>query len=303
MTKISDTVHLLCESEKISHAVSILNEYGENCALIKGPVLSKQIYGAEGKRGSSTDVDILIPRSNIKLMESILLKQGYDCDKAEVSREGRVFVLSSSHQSFIWKKASFIGNIYVDINFDIFWGEYEGRRVDIDKFLLDTIEMEIYGTKVKTLPPIKAMIQLILHHYKDMNSIFLLATRKSIKYDMFKDVYYLLINNLNDIPLNRLYDMSIEYGILPYVFYILYYTGQVFEDTILKQYIDAFRTPEGEGLLNCYGLCSKERKEWNCDFITRLKANNLFDLIKSDLTTKDQEKIAINKRIFMGVSE
>ena len=32
------------------------------------------------------------------------------------------------------------------------------------------------------------MIQLILHHYKDMNSIFLLATRKSIKYDMFKDI-------------------------------------------------------------------------------------------------------------------
>lgn len=153
------------------------------------------------------------------------------------------------------------------------------------------------------MPPIKAMIQLILHHYKDMNSIFLLATRKSIKYDMFKDVYYLLKNNLDAIPLDRLYAMSAEYEIIPCVFYVLYYTGQVFDDEIFKQYIEAFRTPKGEALLNCYGLCAKERKEWKCDFKTRLEADNLYDLIKDDLTEKDHEKITINKRIFMGVSE
>ena len=87
------------------------------------------------------------------------------------------------------------------------------------------------------------------------------------------------------------------------MFYVLYYTGQVFDDDILKQYIEAFRTPEGEVLLNCYGLCAKERKEWKCDFKTRLEADTLYDLIKNDLTEKDHEKIAINKRIFMGVSE
>ena len=60
-------------------------------------------------------------------------------------------------------------------------------------------------------------------------------------YDMFKDVYYLLINNLNDIPLDKLYEMSLEYGILPYVFYILYYTGQLFDNAILKQYAQKTR--------------------------------------------------------------
>ncbi len=80
------------------------------------------------------------------------------------------------------------GRIEIDLNFDIFWDEYEGKRIDIDEFLSDTIEMEIYGVKVKTFPPIKALIQLVLHHYKDMNSLFLLATRKSIRYDMFKDI-------------------------------------------------------------------------------------------------------------------
>ena len=144
---------------------------------------------------------------------------------------------------------------------------------------------------------------MALYCNKEMNSIFLLATRKSIKYDMFKDAYYLLKNNLDAIPLDRLYAMSAEYEIIPYVFYVLYYTGQVFDDKIFKQYIEAFRTPEGEALLNCYGLCAKERKEWKCDFKTRLDADNLYDLIKDDLAEKDREKIAINQRIFMGVSE
>lgn len=97
--------------------------------------------------------------------------------------------------------------------------------------------------------------------------------------------------------------MSVEYEIIPFVFYVFYYTGQVFDDEVLKRYTEAFRVPEGEALLNCYGLCTKERKEWKFDFKTRLESENLYELIKDDLTDKDREKIAVNKRVFMGVSE
>lgn len=280
---------------------SLLANSNYNYAIIKGQALSKQIYGQLGQRYSS-DIDILISRRKIHEIENALSECGFY--NASQTRSDKITLLSASHQVAPWiKEIPPWGVIVIDLNFDVFWGEYEGKRIDIEEFLSDTIEMEIYGVKVKTLPPIKAMIQLVLHHYKDMNSIFLLATRKSIKYDMFKDVYYLLKNNLDTIPLDKLYAMSAEYEIIPYVFYVLYYTGQVFDDEILKQYIEAFRTPEGEALLNCYGLCAKERKEWKCDFKTRLDADNLYDLIKDDLTEKDREKIAINKRIFMGVSE
>ena len=200
-----------------------------------------------------------------------------------------------------WAKDLLSGGWYIMGYFDEYY--IPEKRSYKRRHFRHSIEMEIYGVKVKTLPPLKAMIQLILHHYKDMNSLFLLATRKSIKYDMFKDVYYLLKNNLDAIPLDKLYAMSAEYEIIPYVFYVLYYTGQVFDDDVLKQYIEAFRTPEGESLLNCYGLCEKERREWKCDFKTRLDSDNLYDLIKEDLTERDKEKIAINKRVFLGISE
>lgn len=269
-----------------------------NYSVVKGDALSKLAYGRVNQRFYN-DVDVIVSRANLKELNYILFKCGYE--QREHSREENILFLSASHQTLPYTcKHNYLT---IDINFDILWGEYEGKRIDIEEFLSDTIEMEIYGVKVKTLPPLKAMIQLILHHYKDMNSLFLLATRKSIRYDMFKDVYYLLKNNLDAIPLDKLYAMSAEYEIIPYVFYVLYYTGQVFDDDLLKQYIEAFRTPEGEALLNCYGLCEKERREWKCDFKTRLDSDNLYDLIKEDLTERDKEKIAINKRVFLGINE
>ena len=121
--------------------------------------------------------------------------------------------------------------------------------------------------------------------------------------DMFKDVYYLLINNLDSIPIDKLYSLCIEYEIIPFVFYVLYYTRLIFANKILDIYVERFKTLEGQALLNCYGLCEKERKNWKVDFKTRLKSDNLFDLIKDDLTENDCRKIEINKRIFRGKIE
>ncbi len=70
---------------------------------------------------------------------------------------------------------------------------------------------------------------------------------------------------------------------------------------MLNECIETFKSPEGEALLSYYGLCAKERKEWKCNFETRLESDNLYDLIKDDLTEKDQEKISINKRLFLAV--
>lgn len=131
-----------------------------------------------------------------------------------------------------------------------------------------------------------------------MNSIFLLATRNSIKFDMFKDIYYLLKNNINCISLDDLYDIGLEYDIMPYIYYVLYYTGLLFKDKLLDEYISAFKTSDGESLINCYGLNKFERHEWKYDLKTRLETKNIYELIKNDLTDNDKKKIQINKEVF-----
>lgn len=73
-----------------------------------------------------------------------------------------------------------------------------------------------------------------------------------------------------------------------------------FQDETLREYISAFKTDEGERLLNCYGLNDNERREWKCSVTMRLETENLYDLIKDDLTAKDIEKINMNRRVFLG---
>ena len=66
---------------------------------------------------------------------------------------------------------------------------------------------------------------------------------------------------------------------------------------MLKKYVTAFKTHGGSQLLNCYGLNEYER---HYDFNKRLNSENIYNLIKEDLTEKDLDKIKINKRVLLG---
>ena len=79
--------------------------------------------------------------------------------------------------------------------------------------------------------------------------------------------------------------------------YVLYFTNWIFKDEELQKYVDALRTAEGEHYLDYYGLAEKERKPWKVDFQTRLETDNLYELIKDDLTKEDIEKLERNRRI------
>lgn len=278
-----------------NEVASILEEFDFPYCVVKGKPLSKQAYCDYSMRKCS-DVDFLLSKKNIVDFEKILQKRNFSTSFNK--REDRILCLSSSHQIPPYRKLRGGIQIEIDLNFDILWGEYQGKRIDISEFLSDTVDMDIYGNRVKTLPPLKAMVQLILHHYKEMNSIYHLAGHNCINYNMFRDVYYLWKNNQEAISLEKLYAISLEYEIIQYVFYVLYFTNWIFEDIKLQKYVDIFRTSEGESLLDYYGLAENERKVWKVDFQTRLEADDMYNLIKDDLTEADFEKLNRNRHIF-----
>ncbi|MEG2110074.1 MAG: nucleotidyltransferase family protein [Clostridium sp.] len=264
-------------------------------AVIKGEPLSYYAYGEFGKR-SPSDIDILVSRENLKSLIEIL--KSFEFTSQMINRNDEILMISHSHQYAPFCKNTNIAKINVDINIDIFWGELKNKPIKVEEFLLDVVEMEIYNCKVKTLSPLKMLIQIILHHYKEMNSLYHLTKHNCINENMFKDVYFLLKNYRKEIHSKNLYDISVQYKIIPYVYYILYYTNQIFCDEMIENLMLKFKTDEGEKLLNLYGLSEEERKEWKVDFITRLMHDDIYQFIKNDLTKKDIEKIENNKRLF-----
>lgn len=265
-------------------------------AVVKGEVLSVQAYNKVFCR-NSCDVDFIIHRSNVKKFENILLQHGFT--RNSLNRRDEIMLLSSSHQMPTYEKEiPDVGTVVIDVNFDIFWGEYIGRRIDMNEFLSDVKPMELFKCKVNVLPPLKALLQVCLHHYKEMNSLYHLTRHNSINCNMFSDIYYLWKNNITDLCLEKLINIGREYDISCYLYYILYYTNCVFKDKELQKYVDTFCTDEGKRILNCYGLSVEEQKEWRADFEERLNTNNLYELIKDDLTNDDLKKIKRVEYIF-----
>lgn len=267
-----------------------------NYAVLKGEPLSYYAYGQYGMRNSS-DIDILIDRCNMEKMDILLKKSGYTCKP--LRREDAITLFMYSHQYIPWYKT--LGNgivVIIDINIDIFWGEYNGKRIKINDLLSNYIEQDIYKTKIKTLSIYDTFVQLVLHHYKEMNSIYILSWQNAIHYEILIDIYKLLQNNKNELTVNKIYDISNKYNIKKYVYYILYYTNALYRDPELEPYLEALYSTEGAKLIDCYGLSEEEQRQWKYPFTERLNNNKLFDCIKDDLTYKDFEKIKRNNYLF-----
>lgn len=270
-----------------------------NYAVVKGEALSKQIYGSPRLRRSN-DIDLLIDRKYIGYVERYLLDNGYkqiiDNDNS-TTRMHRILCMAYSHQIPSYHKDKLGFHLNVDINYDIFWGEYEGSRVSMGEFLNDTEDVEIYGAIVKALPLEKAFVHLVLHHYKEMNSLFHLCHYNCIRTYMFKDIYDMLINNKDRLNLATLKDLARQYHISGIMYYMLFYTNIVFGGA-LECLVNALKNEEGEFLLDKYGLCDKERKKWTVPFKKRLDNDAIWENIKSQLTSSDYSKIILNNSVF-----
>jgi hypothetical protein len=263
-------------------------------SLIKGETLSYYMYGEYGLR-LSADIDIITDYSYLTQIEKILVNEGFDSNNK--IRSNRVFCLNNSHQLLPYFKKIALTNIDIDINFDLFWGESE-KHINIEEFVSDSHYADIYGIMVKILKPEKAFIQLILHHYREMNSIFLLYKNNKIKERLFYEINRFLLRAHNEKFLTNVLTESVRYGVAEYVYYILYFTCLIYNNEITSLYKEAFNSYKDENMIGYYGLSTKEQKKWNIDPIKRLTSDNIFENIKENLTEKDFDKIRVNRLYF-----
>lgn len=265
-------------------------------AIIKGMPMFLMAYNNLSIR-PSCDIDILMPTAFVDQYLDQLLKSGFN--RVDNNRFNQIAIKSISHQTMpLYKSLPIFGDLIVDINTDLMWGEFDKNRIDVEHFLNDTLDVNIYNRTVKSLTPLKSFVQLALHNYKDLNSIFLLSVSKRINFRAFFEPYLLLINNLDSISVDSLAGICQKYQIMEYVYYILHYSFLLFKDKRMVPYINSLKTDEGERLLNMYGLCDAERKKWRIDFRKRIESDNIYSSIQSDLNDRDIRKLEFNKKVF-----
>ena len=293
---------LFCGMIFYSSLIEMEKELNEiNYVIIKGEPLSMLAYGCYGNR-SFHDIDILIDRKDVPAVNQMLNNHGFYQLKRELTRQERIYA-NQAHQTFSYLKDIARNTIVVDVNVDIFWGEYEGKRVNISDFINNPNKLNIYGFNAKVLRPMEALVALTLHHYKELNSLHQLARGEHpYKAKLFKDIYNLIENN-NCISAKEFYDVCYDYEIIPYAYFVLYYTNKYIGSEVLSDYLTLFKTEEGVNLLECYGLTNRERKKWKISFEDRIKATNLFEIIREDLSQEDIHKIKLQKRIFNNSNE
>ena len=278
---------------------SDLEAYQIDYAVIKGAVLSLAAYGNPYCRQSG-DMDILIDRAKIDAVGQIMNRNGFIQGRVigdkivPYTRKERIFQLSMSHQTAPFVKA--IGNpfcpyINVDVNMDIMWGESKAKT-DMKSFLSHSNEISLCGTTFRRLSPAAEFISLCLHHYKDFNSIYLLATR-GISLNHLCDILFYLKTSAPPLP--ELLEMSKAYRATDYIYCCLYYVSLVFHDSVLMDYLEAFRICKTTDLTPYYGLDDRERKEWNISFADRLFNEDFPKKFYDGLSPQDKEKVKNNQ--------
>lgn len=263
--------------------------------VVKGEALSLAAYGELGKR-TSNDVDILADKEDVYDIEQILVAHGFtpEEENQKKSRRMRIFLMANSHQTIPYIKKHYGMDVKVDVNFGILWGEYEGQRIDIREFLKGYTERVIHGVRVKVLSKEKTLLHLILHNYKDINSTYLLLRRKKPIYErVYKDIF-LILDSMTDEELGSLIELSKCLMVDTYVFYMAYYTNQVFPSKKLAFVMEQLKSDEGMALLNTYGLSKLERHEWMCSFEERYNHIEMKDYILAQLGREEIRKLKAN---------
>lgn len=300
--KVTNALNKLIVSERYKNCENVFELFEQNhipYAVIKGAVLSNTAYQNPYCRYSG-DIDILVSRKNINIIKQLMYSVGFTQGKVTnhgivpYSRQEVLFQASASHQMAPFVKETnnkLCPYINVDINFDIMWGESK-QKTDMDLVLKHTQKIKMFDVAFQKLTPEMELISLCLHHYKDMNSLYLLYER-GLDLGHFCDIYFFLKNG--NIDISKLYDLCETFNVGKYIYYCLYYTNIIFKDAGLQTLLELLHSDEAEELLPCFGLDDSERHTWQIDFDVRLFDTHMKDYLENVLSEEWLNKIKINQ--------
>lgn len=271
-------------------------------AVIKGAYLDKIAYGDIGLRDSG-DIDILIDNKDYKTLCRLLEEEGFVCgywdeEKKEVINYSRGTILYNylyTHQAAPYIKVitldGVVHTVEVDINFSISWGEDKSGNVHTKNILKNTRLISYENFKYRILTPEYFLMQICLHAYRDMNSIILIH-EGSYVLRLLCDIYYYIVKGQELVTADKFLNIVKRCGYEKNIYYVFNYVTEVFGKNEWIEHVMSQLPEMTYEELNCYGLDESEIKKWPIVFSERIMSDNLFEIIKPQLTVADLQKIA-----------
>ncbi len=292
-------VQSMLSGMQFKYVLSLLAaKFPQPYVIVKGEVLSYQAYGAPGRRHFG-DVDILVDRKDLTAVTKVFHEDGFETNV--LTREQEIVAKAFSHQiPPLWKKVNGV-TVSVDINYDIFWGEWTGPRQNIAAWLKNRETIELFGLPVPILSVNEAFIQLCLHHYKDMNSLFHLTIGTPIKTEKFQDVYYFWHNNQKELSIEKICAWAESCCAQDYLYCILCQTAEVMQDEEIVRWGNQLNSNgylAGNCLTDTYGLENGHLKKWEIALKERIDNPKLPEYVKARLSEEEKEKIERERIIF-----
>lgn len=299
--QLQQSINKIVNSIRFTTCANVFRELERTpYAVIKGAVLAQHAYGSNSLRLSS-DIDLLTSKTTFPQIKAALLSKGFiqglivEGKLVPYTRAEIIYHLSQTHQAATFIKPTenaLCPYVVVDVNVDIFWGESD-IKISMDEFIASTHQETICGQQVNVLDPMEEFIALCLHHYKHLNSIYLLLD-EGVHLNLLCDIYeYLKRNQIDPVQLRT---RCKHWQALPYVYFCVFYADALFTGDVLKTYLDTLYCEEGQILLNCIGLKDAERRVPSANFWDRMFCNDMKTLLAEDLTLKDWDVLETNKR-------
>lgn len=297
--KLHQTLNNIAIKERYKACKPIFDTIKMPYAVIKGAVLSNSVYKDPFMRFSG-DIDFLVNRKDVDSFKKLLISHGFIQGRiinnsiVPFSRREILFQTSFTHQTAPFIKPTghkLCPFVNIDVNVDIMWGECD-EKSDMD-FVLSHIEkISLLDNVLCKLTSEMEFVSLCLHHYKDMNSLYLLANG-SFKLNLFCDIYFYIFNCRPDPQ--KLLDICCRLNVGRYIYVCIYHAFLIFDDPMLMKYLSILDSEKDISLFDTLGLNDKERKDWNLSLFDRLFHPNLPQYVNSLLSTEEMKKIQLNQ--------
>ncbi len=267
-------------------------------AVHKGAVLSQVLYKNPFVRKSG-DVDLLVCRDDADRVKQLLCAEGFV--QGRITSEG---ILPFTRQELLYhavnthQLAPFVKKtenplcpyINVDVNTEILWGESE-EKTDMTIILSEAQSFSVCEVSLQKLSAEREFIALCLHHYKDMNSLYLLS-KGGLRLGLFCELY----DYLHKVALDPkgLLDLCDALSVAPYVKRCIADLICVFgEDPIMDRLHDSFSCVS---LSDTFGLGKNELRPWGIPLPQRI-FEDIPAFLETFLSAEEKEKIQLNSQM------